>query len=162
MFCIPGVLWGFEARDGWIRTLLWILRAYSLELGWGVVLPGWAFPESPYTVTLWELCLCLSLLWLHIRTQYKQTHKAFLAQLSRPLPLELLMVLSGRIIATSFESWDISFTFQSFYFICIGFVSYIRLSPHQYLIHYHSDNDAIDACGNKRLFNGYGGMASLQ
>ena len=58
----------------------------------------------------------------------KHTDKDFLAQLSWPLPLELFMVLLGRMIAASFESWDLFVTSQYFCLICIRFVSYARLS----------------------------------
>ena len=57
---------------------------------------------------------------------YKDT--VFLAQLSQCLPVELFMFLLGRMTAASFESWDLFVIFQYFCFICIGFVSFTKLS----------------------------------
>lgn len=57
-----------------------------------------------------------------------QRRKVFLAQLSQCLPVELFMFLLGRMTAASFESWDLFVIFQYFCFICIGFVSFTKLS----------------------------------
>lgn len=44
-------------------------------------------------------------------------------QPSWSLPLDLFMMLLGRIVAAPFETWGVFITLPYFYFICIGFVS---------------------------------------